>query len=202
MIRLLFRSILVELKYDAHSSISFACLELLLFYFPLDFTAHCMPSVPCLGRMPRWWTDKYFMASTTWRPRDYSSFIRHFPFNATSKKANKNDAKGKFMLFKVIYTIIKQIPLKKFHCACNRTALQEPNLPTRKSIDVTMPRSQKWKKGSFWYLQLPIYTCRHQHCHKVTNHSLLLGSFDRSSEALIRLLLITEPCFWIYFGMS
>ena len=138
MIRLLFRSILLELKYDAHSSISFACLELLLFYFPLDFTAHCMPSVPCLDIMPRWLNDKCFMASVTWSPRD-SSFISHFPFNATSKKANKNDAKGKFMLFKVIYTIIKQIPLKKIHCACNRTALQEPNLPTRESIDVKIP---------------------------------------------------------------
>jgi len=155
-----------------------------------------MPSVPCLDIMPRWLNDKCFMASVTWSPRD-SSFISHFPFNATSKQANKNDAKGSLYAIQSNLHHYKTDTLKIFfHCACNRTALQEPNLPTRKSIDVTMPRSQKWKKGSFWYLQLPIYTCRHQHCyHKITNHSLLLGSFHKSSEVLIQLLFITEPAF-------
>ena len=67
----------------------------------------------------------------------HSSAIFHLMQRVS--KPTKMMQKVAFMLFKVIYTIIKQIPLKKFHCACNRTALQEPNLPTRKSIDVKIP---------------------------------------------------------------
>ena len=79
------------------------------------------------------------MASVTWSPRD-SSFISHFPFNATSKQANKNDAKGSLYAIQSNLHHYKTDTLKIFfHCACNRTALQEPNLPTRESIDVKIP---------------------------------------------------------------